>query len=313
MALTPDVLKSNEVLSTLSEDQLSAITSLSVNDEKSIISTKIGEHHGLIERDVKEVSGIEKNQGEKSYEYMKRVLKSYKESSGNSSELQTKISDQEAKIQQLEKSISDGSTDTVTIQKLKDAEGKLSQLQNQYDTDKNTWETEKNSFTEKITGIQVNSEFNKATAGLKFKAGYPESVQKTLLNSTKDSILSKYKPDWVEADGSKVMVFRDDKGEIVRNRANGLNPYTASELIMDSLKEVVDSGKNTTGAGTGNTSKSDDSVGSADISGAKTQVEADQLIVKHLLQIGETRGSASFAEKQRKIRDQNNISKLPIR
>ena len=313
MALTPDVLKSNEVLSTLSEDQLSAITSLSVNDEKSVISTKIGEHHGLIERDVKEVSGIEKNQGEKSYEYMKRVLSSYKESSGNSSELQTKISDQEAKIQQLEKSISDGSTDTVTIQKLKDAEGKLSQLQNQYDTDKNTWETEKNSFTEKITGIQVNSEFNKATAGLKFKAGYPESVQKTLLNSTKDSILSKYKPDWVEADGSKVMVFRDDKGEIVRNRANGLNPYTASELIMDSLKEVVDSGKNTTGAGTGNTSKSDDSVGSADISGAKTQVEADQLIVKHLLQIGETRGSASFAEKQRKIRDQNNISKLPIR
>lgn len=314
MALTPEVLKANESLATLTDDQVAAIATLSVNDEATVINTKIGEHHGLIEKDVKEISGIDKQEGEKSYDYMKRVLGDYKSKSGGSQELQTKITAQETKIKDLEQKIADGKGNEAMAQKLKDAEGKLTQLQTQYETDKKTWETEKTGFAEKITGIQVNSEFGKATAGLKFKAGYPEGVQKTLINSTKESILGKYKPDWVEADGVKTMVFRDEKGEIVRNKANGLNPYTAQELISESLKEVLDPGKKTTGTGTEEPGKGGtDKIEVVDIAGAKTQVEADELITKHLLQIGETRGSASFAEKQKKIREENGIAKLPIR
>ena len=314
MALTPEVLKANESLATLTDDQVAAIATLSVNDEATVINTKIGEHHGLIEKDVKEISGIDKQEGEKSYDYMKRVLGDYKSKSGGSKELQTKITAQETKIKDLEQKIADGKGNEAIAQKLKDAKGQLTQLQTQYDTDKQTWETEKTGFAEKITGIQVNSEFGKATAGLKFKAGYPEGVQKTLIDSAKAGVLGKYKPDWVEADGTKTMVFRDEKGEIVRNKANGLNPYTAQELISESLKEVLDPGKKTTGTGTGEPGKGDtDKIEVVDIAGAKTQVEADELITKHLLQIGETRGSASFAEKQKKIREENGIAKLPIR
>ena len=110
------------------------------------------------------------------------------------------------------------------------------------------------------------------------------------------------------------MVFRDAKGEILRNKSNSLNPYTAKELISEQLKEVIDLGQNKKGAGTDNPPKrGNDTVEIVDIAGAKTQVEADEIITKYLMQVGETRGSGSFADRQKKLRSENGVDKLPIR
>lgn len=314
MALTPEVIKANADLATLSEAQLTAIATLSVNDENHVINTKIGELHGRYDEDVKAVTGIEKNQGEKSYDYVKRVLGDFKSKIGGATELQNKITGYETEIANLKQQISSGKGDEVIRQQLKDAQTELATLKTQYDTDKQAWGNKEKEFSQQITGIQVDTQFEKATAGLKFKAGYPESVQKTLLSSAKSAILGTYKPDWVEAGGTKVMVFRDEKGEIVRNKANSLNPYTAQELISEQLKEVLDPGKKTTGTGTEEPGKSGvDTIEIVDIAGAKTQVQADEIIVKYLMQNGETRGSASFAEKQKKLREENGVNKLPIR
>ena len=314
MALTPEVIKANADLATLSEAQLTAISTLSVNDENQVINTKIGELHGRYDEDVKVVTGIEKNQGEKSYDYVKRVLGDFKSKVGGATELQTKISGYETEIANLKDQISKGKGDEVIRQQLKDAQTELASLKNQYDTDKQVWGNKEKEFSQQITGIQVDTQFEKAVAGLKFKAGYPESVQKTLLSSAKSAILGTYKPDWVEAGGTKIMVFRDQKGEIARNKANSLNPYTAQELISEQLKEVLDPGKKTTGTGTEEPGKGGvETIEVVDIAGAKTQVQADEIIVKYLMQNGETRGSASFAEKQKKLREDNGVNKLPIR
>jgi len=313
MALTPEVIKANESLSELTDDQVAAISTLSVNDENTVIGAKVGELHGAYDRDIKEISGVEKNQGEKSYDYAKRVLGDFKTQIAGSADLQTKITGYETEISTLKQQIGDGKGNEVVAQQLKDAQGKLTQLQTQYDTDKSNWEKEKGEFNSKITGIQVNSEFGKATSALKFKAGYPEGVQQTLLKSAKDGILDQYKPDWVEADGKKVMVFRDDKGEILRNKNNALNPYTAQELITEQLKDVLDPGKKATGTGSSNPDDGKDTIEIVDIAGAKNQVEADDIITKYLMQQGETRGSQSFADKQKKLRADNGVDKLPIR
>jgi hypothetical protein len=245
---------------------------------------------------------------------VKRVLGDYKSKIGGATELQTKIAGYETEIANLKQQISAGKGDDVIRQQLKDAQTELATLKTQYDTDKQAWGNKEKEFSQQITGIQVDTQFEKAVAGLKFKAGYPESVQKTLLSSAKSAILGTYKPDWVEAGGTKVMVFRDAKGEIVRNKANSLNPYTAQELISEQLKEVLDPGKKTTGTGTEEPGKSGvDTIEIVDIAGAKTQVQADEIIVKYLMQNGETRGSASFAEKQKKLREENGVNKLPIR
>lgn len=314
MALTPEVIKANAELATLSESQLAAIATLSVNDENHVINTKIGELHGRYDEDVKAVTGIEKNQGEKSYDYVKRVLGDFKSRIVGATELQNKIAGYETEIANLKRQISEGKGDEVIRQQLKDAQTELATLKTQYDTDKQAWSNKEKEFSQQITSIQVDTQFEKAVAGLKFKAGYPESVQKTLLSSAKSAILSQYKPDWVEVDGKKIMVFRDAKGEILRNKSNGLNPYTAQELISEQLKEVLDTGKKTTGTGTEEPGKGGvDTIEIVDIAGAKTQVQADEIIVKYLMQNGETRGSASFAEKQKKLREENGVNKLPLR
>lgn len=314
MALTPEVIRANADLATLSEAQLTAIATLSVNDENQVINTKIGELHGRYDEDVKTVTGMEKNQGEKSYDYVKRVLGDFKAKIGGATELQNKIAGYETEIANMKQQISEGKGDEVIRQQLKDAQTELATLKTQYDTDRQVWGNKEKEFSQQITGIQVDAQFEKAVAGLKFKAGYPESVLKTLLSSTKDAILKTYKPDWVETGGSRVMVFRDEKGEIIRNKANSLNPYTAQELISEQLKEVLDPGKKSTGTGTEDPGKGGtDTIEIVDIAGAKTQVQADEIIVKYLMQNGETRGSASFAEKQKKLREENGVAKLPIR
>lgn len=315
MALTPELIKSNERLATLSDEQVSAIATLSVNDEATVINAKVGEHHGLIEADVLQISGIEKNDGERAYDYMKRVMSSYKEQTGSAETLQQTINNQKATIADLNKKINDGSTDEALKQQLTDAKSNLAQLQNQYDADKTAWDKEKEGFSEKITSIQVNSAIGKATSKLKFKAAYPENVQKTLLDSAKATVLSKYTPDWVESEGEKVMVFRDEKGEIVRNKSNSLHPYTAKELITEQLGDVLDGERSKKGGGTGAPPGGGgvEDIEEVDIAQAKTQIEADELIVKHLMQKGVTRGSQEFADQQKKLRNGNNVSKLPIR
>lgn len=314
MALTPEVIKANPELATLSDAQLAAISTLSVNDENQVINTKIGELHGRYDEDVKSVTGVEKNNGEKSYDYVKRVLGDFKSKIAGASEFQTKVAGYENEIANLKQQISAGKGDDVIRQQLKDAQAELATLKNQYEADKQAWGSKEKEFSQQITSIQVDAQFEKANAGIKFKAGYPESVQKTLLSSAKSTILKNYKPDWVEVDGNRIMVFRDAKGEIVRNKTNSLNPYTAQELISEQLKDVVDPGKKVTGGGTENPGGSTGgNVDILDIAGAKTQIQADEIIVKYLMQIGETRGSASFSDKQKKLREENGVNKLPIR
>lgn len=313
MALTAEVIKANEALATLTEPQIAAISTLSANDEQTVINTKIGELHGQYDKDVKEVTGIDKAEGEKTYNYVKRVLGDFKAKVGSSTELQTKITGYETKIATMEKAIAEGKGNETMVQKLKDTESQLTALQAQYQTDKQTWDGKEKEFATKITGIQIDTEFDKVKAGLKFKPGYPESIQKTLLKSATDNVLSQFKPDWVEANGERTMVFRDSKGEIARNKNNALNPYTAAELLKEGLKEVLDLGVKKTGTGTTPDKTVIDTVDLVDISAAKTQVQADAVIAKYLFQNGETRGTQSFAEKQKKIREENGVNKLPIR
>lgn len=316
MALTPDMIKADPALADLSDDVLARIATLSVNDEATVINTKVGELHGRYEEDIKAITGIDKKEGEKAYDYNKRVLGDYHGKIGGFSQVEKDLQESKTKITDLEKQIKEGKGNEALAQKLKDEEGKYTQLKNAYDTDKKSWDSERESFNSKISGIQIDTQFANATSGLKFKAGYPEGVQKTLVDSAKATVLAKYKTDFIDdGAGSKKMVFRDEKGEIVRNKANALNPYTAQELIQDQLKEVLDFGKKTSGGGTEDPGGKggSDSVDLVDIAGSKTQVEADSMITKYLLQQGETRGSASFAERQKTIRLEQGVDKLPIR
>jgi len=312
MALTPDTIKAQAVLATLTEDQVSAISTLSVNDEKAVIGTRIGELHGGYDTDIFNASGIPKNQGEKSYEYAKRVIGEFKGKATKSDELSGQISTLGEKIKEYETQIKEGKGSEIITKKLQDAEQKVSALQTQFETEKQNWDKEKTEFSTQIQTVKLNTEFEKATAGLKFKAGFTEPVQEMLIRTARETVLSKYKTDWVDnGKGGLKLVFRDSNNTIMLNQENKLEPFTVTELISVELKDTLDFGKVQPGTGTGPDGKPIIKT-SIDLSDAKSQVQADDLIASYLLKMGKIRGTEEFVKEQTRIRKEFKVEALPF-
>ena len=313
MALTAAILRANAGLAALSDEQLGIIEELSRNDENTVIGARIGELHGQYDNDVLSVTGIAKNQGEKSYDYVKRILGDYKQKAAGAEALNTQISELKTQIEGYKKTIAEGKGNEAVAQQLKDAQKQLADTQALFETKNKEWQEKYDSLNSQYQQSLIDAEFSKALQGMKFKSIYPESVQKTLIESAKRTVLSTAKPDWVEENGVRKLVFRDAAGNIMTNQENRLNPFTPGELLQRELKDVLDTGRQQRGTGTqGNQGGSGGAGGSLDLTGITNQVDADNAISKHLMGLGYTRGSKEFSDEALKIRQENGVDKLPI-
>lgn len=314
--LTIEMLRQSSALTGLTDDQLNAIAEMSRNDENTVIGTKIGALHGQYDADILGITGIKKKDGEKSYDYAKRVLGEYKTKAESTKTIQTQLTAAQAQVAELQSKLEKGAGDETLKQQLKDAKAQVTQLQTQLQTKETEFNTKKAEFDKTIKDTYVDYAFQAATAGLKFKSGITEPIQKTLLNAAKAEVLAKGTPDFIEdGQGGKKLVIRGADGNILNNPKNNLNPYTMQELVMEtSLKDVIDKGRQQTGGGTGGFgSGSGGTGGTLDLSGIKSQVEADKAIEAHLLANGLTRDSQEFADQSMQLRTENNVASLPIR
>jgi hypothetical protein len=314
--LTIEMLRQSSALTSLTDDQLNAIAEMSRNDENTVIGTKIGALHGQYDADILGITGIKKKDGEKSYDYAKRVLGEYKTKAESAKTIQTQLTAAQAQVAELQSKLEKGAGDETLKQQLKDAKAQVTQLQTQLQTKETEFNTKKAEFDKTIKDTHVDYAFQAATAGLKFKSGITEPIQKTLLNAAKAEVLAKGTPDFIEdGQGGKKLVIRGADGNILNNPKNNLNPYTMQELVMEtSLKDVIDTGRQQTGGGTGGFgSGSGGTGGTLDLSGIKSQVEADKAIEAHLLANGLTRDSQEFADQSMQLRTENNVASLPIR
>lgn len=307
------MLQQNSLLSALTQEQLNAIAEMSHNDEDAVIGARIGALHGQYDTDIFGITGIAKNQGEKSYDYAKRVLNDYKQKIASTATLQAQLANAKTEIEGLKQKIAEGNVDEQVKQQLKDAKALAAQLQDQLTKQTAELTKQKNDYEAQIKGIHVDSAFAEAISGLKFKPGITDGIKDVLIKAAKADVLAKGTPDFVEQNGEKVLVFRDNSGNLLNNPANNLKPFTALELIMQtSIKDVIDQGTQQRGGGTGPKPKQQQ-LGILDLSGVKTQIEADEVIVNHLLGLGLTRDSAEFAEKSMQLRQENNVNQLPLR
>lgn len=314
--LTIEMLRQSSALTGLTDDQLNAIAEMSRNDENTVIGTKIGALHGQYDDDILGITGIKKKDGEKSYDYAKRVLGEYKTKAESTKTIQTQLTAAQAQVAELQSKLEKGAGDETLKQQLKDAKAQVTQLQTQLQTKETEFNTKKAEFDKTIKDTHVDYAFQAATAGLKFKSGITEPIQKTLLNAAKAEVLAKGTPDFIEdGQGGKKLVIRGADGNILNNPKNNLNPYTMQELVMEtSLKDVIDKGRQQIGGGTGGFgSGSGGTGGTLDLSGIKSQVEADKAIEAHLLANGLTRDSQEFADQSMQLRTENNVASLPIR
>lgn len=315
--ITIEMLNQNPAVSVLTDAQKAVIAEMSRNDENTVIGTRIGALHGQYDADILSITGIAKNAGEKSYDYAKRVLNDYKSQLGSTTELQAKLTKAEKTVADLQAKIQKGEGDEALRQQLKDTKAQVTQLQSQLQAKETELTTEKAKFDSDLKNVHIDYAFSSATNGLKFKSGISEAVQKVLINSAKAEVLAKGTPDFIEdGQGGQKLVLRDSNGIILNNPKNNLNPYTLEELVMEtSLKDVLDTGTRQTGGGTGGNfgggTGGDSTV--LDLSGVKSQVEADKVIANHLLANGLTRDSVEFAEQSMQLRNDNNVGNLPLR
>ena len=312
--LTVDMLKQNSALSGLSDTQLAAIAEMSKNDENTAIGTRIGALHGQYDTDIFSITGVKKKDGEKSYDYAKRVLGEYKVKAESVKTIQSELDNAKAQVAELQTKLEAGSGDETLGRQLKDAQAQVKQLQTQLKTKEAELTSKQTEFESTLKSTHVDYAFQAATAGLKFKAGITEPIQKTLLGAAKAEILAKGTPDFIDdGQGGKKLVLRGSDGNILNNPKNNLNPYTVQELVMEtSLKDVVEANRQQTGGGTGPI-KIEPGGTTLDLSGAKSQVEADKAIEAYLLSNGVTRDSKEFADQSLQLRTDNDVASLPLR
>lgn len=312
MALTAELLRANAGLTGLTDEQVNAIVELSRNDENTVIGNRIGELHGQYDKDVLSVTGIAKRQDEKSYDYVKRVLGDYKAKAAGADELNAKITTLQTEIEGYKKTIAEGKGNEAVAQQLKDAQKQLKDTQDLFESKQKEWQDKYDTLNTQYQQSQINAEFDKALQGIKFKSIYPESVQKTLIDSAKRTVLSTAKADWVEENGARKLVFRDASGNIMTNPENKLNPFTPAELLTRELKDVIDTGRRQSGTGTQGNQGGQGGSTYLDMTGITNQVDADDAINKHLMSLGFTRGSKEFADEALKLRQENGVDKLPL-
>jgi hypothetical protein len=297
MALTTELLNASPALAGLTDEQKGAIVEMSRNDETAVIGQKTGELYGGLDADILAASGIAKNGTEKTYDYAKRVIGEIKAQAGNAAELQTKVSAQEKEISRLEGVIAKGGADAETKRALDKARADLADVTKSYTDLKAEYDNAKTAHEKAMLDAKIDGEFAKATAGIKFKADLPASVTAVLLEQAVAKVKG-MNPEYIDdGNGGKVLAFMEN-GATMRNKEKNLNPYTAADLIARELSNmgVLETGRKQEGAGTKETAPNGGQPGTADISGARTQEEAHDLIAKALMAQGKTRGSKEFED-----------------
>ena len=315
MALTSEVLKANAALAGLTDEQITAITTLSANDENSVIAQKTGKIYGDLDADILAATGVAKNGTEKTYDYAKRVLTEFKTKAESATTLQSQIDGLTKEKARLEKAIADGATDAETKKALTQAQKDLAAVTTQFNDLKGKYDQAEQTHNTELFGIRVESALQTATAGLKFKAGLPESVTKVLL----DQAITKIKgmnPELIDdGKGGKMLAFKDETGAIMRNPNNQLNPYTPGDLLAKELETmgILDKGRQAAGGGTGAPTGGGGAGGNAtiEISGVKTRTEAYDAITANLQQQGLAVGTKQFDDAMTQAWKDNNIAALP--
>lgn len=315
MALTSEILKKNAVLEGLTDEQVTAIVTLSTNDENTVIGTKIGDIYRQMDTTIETATGVKRDGDEKTYNYLERAATSLKEQAGNIDGLNKQIGDLTKEKTRLEKVISDGGTDTETKRQLTQATADLQAVTNQYNDLKTSHDKAMETHQSELFGIRVENELSIATSGVKFKAELPKSATDVLLGQATAKIKA-LSPEYIDdGKGGKILAFKDEAGAVMRNPENQLNPFTAAELVSRELKGmgVLDEGRQQGGAGTGGDGGGGNGGGGStvDISGAKTRVEANNIATQTLLAQGLTIGSKEFDSQMTQIWKDNNVSALP--
>lgn len=308
--LTKEILLANSTLAGLNAEQLEAIVTLSQNDEAAVIAKKTSEIYGGLDADILVASGVEKSGGEKTYDYAKRVIGSLKKSVDGAKGNADKIAALEAEKAKLQADLEKGGGEELQKQ-LNQTQTDLKSVMEKYNTLKANYDKAQSDFAAKLLNTRLDADLAGAAKGLKIKSGIPSAAAEILMKQV-FAKLKASRPEYIDnTDGTQSLIFKDADGAVMRNPNNTLNPYTAAELLRKELGEMGVL-ENRQGKGTGtSTDPNPVPAGVIDISGAKNQREAYEIIDKALTAQGKMAGSRAYQDAMDAAWKENNIVNLP--
>lgn len=314
--ITKEMLTGDTALQSLSEEQINAIVTLSKNDEEAVIGARFSKVYNQLDETIARETGIARNGDEKTYNYLERAARELAAKANSVEGLNNRVSELTRERDKLKKVIEDGNQDAALKKQLEQAQTDLENVRREYDTLKNETDKMRQSHASEMLDLQVDNEIRGALGGIRFKSEFPQAVTDTILRQAIDKVKG-MNPEFVDdGNGGKKLVFNGQDGAIMRNPDNRLEPFTAAELIAKELKTmgVLDEGRQQQGSGTKPVHQGGGGGGSTviDLSMARTQNEAYEVIATYLMKQGMTNGSKEFDEAMKKAWEDNNVTSLPV-
>ena len=310
--ITQEMLAADAALSGLTEEQQQAILLMSKNDEEVTIGNRFREVYNQLDDTIAKSTGIARNGDEKTYLYLERAAKTLAAKANSVDDLNTKVSELTKERDKLQKALEEGGDDA-TKKQLAQAVKDLDSVRSQYDALKGDFDNLKKQHEQELFGIQIDNVLTGAKAGLKFKGEYSQVVLDTLMKQAMDSIKG-MSPEFIDnGNGGRRLVFKGEDGAILRNSENHLEPFTAEELLKKELRTmgILDEGRQQPGTGTKPPAGNGQGC-IVDVSMARTQREADDIIHGQLNAQGLVRGSKAYQEAMQEAWKTYNVSSLPI-
>lgn len=298
MALTSELLKKQEVLSGLTEDQIKVIETLSANEEKEVINTTFGKIHSELDVAINEITGVQKNPNEKTSDYMKRMLSGHVQ---KIEELNGSIKVLEDSNAELKKKVDEGISDEELKKQLGSKDATIAELQKKYSAKADEIKALKEQNEKNILDYRISSDLQGALAGIEFAEGTNEAMKRLAIANAMATVKG-MNPTYVAgSDGVETLVFKDANGAEMLNPDNAMNRYTAAELIKGELVKLGVVSTEARGGGAGGRQPG----AKQTIVGAKTRSEAIDIIESMVASRGIKRTDEAFQKEVDKIYDEN--------
>ena len=307
------MLAADAALSELTEEQKQAILLMSKNDEEVVIGNRFREVYNQMDATIAQATGVKRDGDEKTYKYLERAASILAEKANSVDGLQQQIETLTKERDALQKAVEKGG-DAELKRQLTQANADLTSVRQQYDKLKGDYDKLESGHAAELLSMQIDNALQGAKAGLKFKAEFPQAATDTLLAQALNKVKG-MSPEFIDdGKGGKRLVFKGENGEIARNPENHLEPYTAEELLKKELRTmgILDEGRKQQGGGTKEPLVQQQGA-VLDVSAARTQAEADDIIHNQLNAKGLVRGSKEYQEAYTQAWKDNNINKLPVR
>lgn len=243
--------------------------------------------HSQYEEDIKSILGTEKNSDEKTYDFLKRQLKS----------LKSDIEGRDAKISDLDKAVNDKSGDEA----LKLAKSDLDAFKQKHQKTLDEFKAERESQQMEVHKIKMANQVDHSLMGVKFLASIPEDARNAMVEVAKRDVIQTAS----FLDGKAI--FLDANGDPERD--DNYNVVTVEMKMKGKLKSIIDEGRTQTGVKIEDpdVKKNEDGELVANISVPETVKDMNGLI-EHLKLVGIKRNSPEYYPTLKKYSEQLGIN-----